>query len=764
MADDASTGQVVLFGGYNYTADSLGDTWTSNGLAWTQHSPAHVPLSRDAQEMAFDQASGQLVMFGGERIDVGGLNDTWVWTGSDWTQLHPAQSPPNLSYAAITYDPATKQLVMFGGFEYISGPEGEILNTTWTWNGTTWSEQHPATAPPASTENVMGFDPQLNEVVMLTNTAPAQTWAWNGSNWNELSSSTNPTGRRLGAMALDTTANQLILTGGVSNASNGLLADTWTLGTSWSQLAPSQAAPAVSGAAIATDPATGHLMLFGGSPSNNSAALSNQTWAWGPLTIDPGPLPTATEGVAYRDNLAAVGLTNEPDWQIASGSLPAGLSLSNVGTISGTPSVSGTFTFTVSVTDGKSTATHSLTLTVGPGTIPGVYVANGANSQIHGFALSAAGNATPVTTLSGPLTTLNGPTGLLFDQLGRLYVANSGADTVDLFAAGASGNIAPASVLGGSNTGLASPYGLALDSAGDLYVADQPANTITVYPSGASGNATPIRTITGAHTQLDSPQAVQIDAAGHLWVANAAANTLTEYAASANGDSAPLATISGVDGPEGLTQNAAGELVVTNTDGAAVTAFANPGPTGEIVPALTIAGAAARLDFPIGVDVDAAGRLYVANQFGGLNVYGAGASGNAPPLAVIAGGATGLAAPGAVAVTPPLDIVTRSLPRAIAGRRYHRRLYSVLGRRPLHWRLAHGRLPAGLRLSRTGELSGTPKHAGKHKLTFEVTDSTKPVARARRTVELTIAPAKHKPASHNPSRKRRKHHSDRNQH
>ncbi|HEX3833796.1 MAG TPA: putative Ig domain-containing protein [Solirubrobacteraceae bacterium] len=764
MAYDASTGQVVLFGGFTYTPqESLSDTWTSNGLSWTQRTPAHVPTPRDSAEMAYDQASGQLVMFGGETVGVGGLDDTWVWTGSDWMQLHPAQSPPNLNAAAITYDPATKQLVMFGGFEYTSGLNGEILNTTWTWNGTTWTQQHPTAAPPASAQGTMAFDPQLNEVVMLTNTAPAQTWAWNGSNWRQLSSSTNPPSRRLGAMALDTAANQLILTGGVSDA-NAPLADTWTEGTSWSQLTPSQAAPAVPGAAIATDPATGHLMLFGGFVGATGAALSNQTWAWGPLTIDPGPLPTATVGVAYRDNLAAVGLTNEPDWQIASGSLPAGLSLSNVGTISGTPSVSGTFTFTVSVTDGKSTATRSLTLTVGPGTIPGVYVANGANSQIHGFALSAAGNATPVTTLSGPLTTLNGPTGLLFDQLGRLYVANSGADTVDLFAAGASGNVAPKSVLGGAKTGLASPYGLALDSTGDLYVADQPANTITVYAPGASGNVTPMRTITGPHTQLDSPQAVQIDAAGHLWVANAAANTLSEYAASANGDSAPLATISGVDGPEGLTQNAAGQLVATNTDGAAVTAFANPGPTGEIVPALTIAGAAARLDFPIGVDVDAAGRLYVANQFGGLNVYGAGASGNATPLAVIAGGATGLAAPGAVAVTPPLVIVTQSLPRATTGRRYHQRLHSALGRRPLHWRVAHGRLPAGLRLSRTGELSGTPKHAGKQKLTIEVTDSTKPVARARRTMELAIAPAKHQPASHNPSRKRRKHRSDHSQH
>jgi hypothetical protein len=298
------------------------------------------------------------------------------------------------------------------------------------------------------------------------------------------------------------------------------------------------------------------------------------------------------------------------------------------------------------------------------------------------------------------------------------------------------------SVLGGSQTDLNSPYGLALDGAGDLFVADRTANAITVYDPGARGDTAPIRTITGPHAQLSSPQALALDRSGHLWVVNGQSSSLTEYPVSASGDTAPIAVISGpasgLNEPQGITQDAAGNLLVTNTFGHSLATFPDPEPAGSVSPSSTISGAATKLDFPIGIDVDAADRRYVANEFGGLNVYAAGASGNAAPQAVITGAATGLAAPQAVAVTAPLYVLTRPLPRAFADRRYRAQLYSLLGRRPLHWKLVRGHLPAGLKLTRAGAILGTPRRAGTVTITVQVTDSTRPAMRARRTTRLTV--------------------------
>ncbi len=65
-------------------------------------------------------------------------------------------------------------------------------------------------------------------------------------------------------------------------------------------------------------------------------------------------LPGGTNGVAYNQALAATGGNGALVWSISAGSLPAGLSLSPGGVISGTPTTGGTANFTVKVADSDS--------------------------------------------------------------------------------------------------------------------------------------------------------------------------------------------------------------------------------------------------------------------------------------------------------------------------------------------------------------------------------------------------------------------------
>lgn len=88
----------------------------------------------------------------------------------------------------------------------------------------------------------------------------------------------------------------------------------------------------------------------------------------GALTITPQSLPPGTVNAAYNQKLAASGSTlNEVIFTLGSGTLPPGLTLYPYGQISGTPSQTGTFNFTVNAADPNSTRTgsqfYSLTIT-----------------------------------------------------------------------------------------------------------------------------------------------------------------------------------------------------------------------------------------------------------------------------------------------------------------------------------------------------------------------------------------------------------------
>ncbi|HTG14382.1 MAG TPA: NBR1-Ig-like domain-containing protein [Blastocatellia bacterium] len=84
-----------------------------------------------------------------------------------------------------------------------------------------------------------------------------------------------------------------------------------------------------------------------------------------PLAIATSSLPGGTLGTFYSQALAATGGTPPYGWSVLSGSLPAGLSLSAAGVISGTPSNAATYNFTVQVADAASnTAQKALSIAI----------------------------------------------------------------------------------------------------------------------------------------------------------------------------------------------------------------------------------------------------------------------------------------------------------------------------------------------------------------------------------------------------------------
>ena len=105
----------------------------------------------------------------------------------------------------------------------------------------------------------------------------------------------------------------------------------------------------------------------GAPPQSKSLALTIRVPA--PLAIVPGggALPQALASVAYSTALSSTGGIGPVTWSLTSGSLPPGMTLSSLGTISGTSTAVGNYAFTIQAADSGSPqqqATASYTLTI----------------------------------------------------------------------------------------------------------------------------------------------------------------------------------------------------------------------------------------------------------------------------------------------------------------------------------------------------------------------------------------------------------------
>jgi hypothetical protein len=82
--------------------------------------------------------------------------------------------------------------------------------------------------------------------------------------------------------------------------------------------------------------------------------------------ITTSTLPSGTAGTSYSQTLRASG--DAPiTWSLESGALPAGLNLLRSGTISGTPTTAGTYSFSVKASNSAGNDTKSLSITIAAG-------------------------------------------------------------------------------------------------------------------------------------------------------------------------------------------------------------------------------------------------------------------------------------------------------------------------------------------------------------------------------------------------------------
>src|SRR5579864_9185983 len=172
-----------------------------------------------------------------------------------------------------------------------------------------------------------------------------------------------------GATATTLSANELVFAGmGLPSTYTG----TVSTGTGYSFLQRDTSTSPADNEAQGVNATGAYAGTFTVTPSTNWSAIvatfAAAGVAPGPPAITNASLPGGTQNLPYSTTLAAAGGTTPYTWSIASGILPAGLTLaSSTGVISGTPTGTGTSNFTAQVTDANSaTATQSLSTSVVP--------------------------------------------------------------------------------------------------------------------------------------------------------------------------------------------------------------------------------------------------------------------------------------------------------------------------------------------------------------------------------------------------------------
>ena len=159
---------------------------------------------------------------------------TWTFNGKTWTEEHPTVSPGLFEASLATYDPASRSVMMLA--RWTRPPSGSSImskqvNETWLWNGVTWIMVHPQTVPRVDTAtSAMTYDPLLKGVV-LYDTQSHTTWLWTGNDWERLrtTNKVSPEIRDEPSMVFDTSTSQLILAGGLTMP--GTKVTHWASGT-----------------------------------------------------------------------------------------------------------------------------------------------------------------------------------------------------------------------------------------------------------------------------------------------------------------------------------------------------------------------------------------------------------------------------------------------------------------------------------------------------------------------------------------------------
>ena len=431
------------------------------------------------------------------------------------------------------------------------------------------------------------------------------------------------------------------------------------------------------------------------------------------VTLSPASL-SMSDGASFNQTVTASGGIGPYIYSVVSGSLPAGLSLSSAGILSGTPTAADAYSFTIEAQDssigsGPYTGTQAYSGTVAAPTLklqPSGSSLNASYAQAYSQTFNASGGSAPYTyALSGTL-----PNGLSFNP-GTATL--SGTPTQ-------SGTFNFTVTAIDHSTGTGAPFSITQNYT---LTASQPAISMTpaAAPTGIVGTA---YTVTVAASGGAAPYSYKITS-GSLppGLALSSSGTLSGTPTGAGSFNINILATdqNGSTGAQSYTvQIASATLSISPANLGAATAEASYsvslGTTGGTQPyTYTISSGS----LPPGLSLSSSGSLSGTPTAAGAYNFTIrstdSSTGTGAPFTATQAYAFQVNAP-SISITPG------ALPVSQMGAPYSQQLTASGGNGSYSFSVSAGALPAGLTLSSSGLLAGTPTVSGAFNVTVTAKD------------------------------------------
>lgn len=426
----------------------------------------------------------------------------------------------------------------------------------------------------------------------------------------------------------------------------------------------------------------------------------SQTFAfvvYEPLEITTASLPDARVGELYGPHdLAFTG--GSGSWSWSATGLPSGLTLTQAGTLSGTPTTSVLANVTVTLNRGSQTAQKILPMAVyGTLAISTMRLPDAARGEAYSFDLQATGAPTVTwSVLSGAL-----PSGLSLSAQGRVSgtpAAGAATSTVTVQASGGNQTVTRSYTLSVYDPMKITTASLPDGVTGTSYVAQFEA---TGGPGGdylwAPVNTMPAGLTLGATT-------------GRLTGTPTASGNHTVQVRVSSGDLSGTRTFQlRIDPRLRVTTSSLPDAVKGQAYGAQLQAT---GGTGSFT--------WTALSMPAGLTLSSSGAISgTPANAGAVTVRARVSSGDQTDETTLS-----------LSIYDPVTISTTSLPSGVVGDSYDVQLNAVGGSTARSWSVDGGSLPSGMWLTTGGRINGTPSQSGRFTFTVRVNSSTQTATRS----------------------------------